>query len=134
MIVAWRSACSAGSATLTTVPSMNVRLDPRIVATSVHRRVAVESATAVKFTQTSSGVRLAVTSRRLRQRGRSRRTRSLHLSKGIAMYAGDSRGRWEGRTLVAETTNLNGRSNLSGNAGEQPTARTKVIERYTLTV
>jgi hypothetical protein len=36
VMVAWRSAWSAGSATLTTVPSMNVRLDPMIVATSVH--------------------------------------------------------------------------------------------------
>jgi hypothetical protein len=38
VIVAWRSAWSAGSATLTTVASMNVRLDPMIVATSVHCR------------------------------------------------------------------------------------------------
>jgi hypothetical protein len=59
--------------------------------------------------------------------------RRLGVRDGIASYAGDSRGRWEGRTLVVETTNLNGRSNLSGNAGEQPTARTKVIERYTRT-
>src|SRR5947207_11052831 len=39
-MVAWRSACSAGSATLTTVASMKVRLDPRMVATSVHRLLA----------------------------------------------------------------------------------------------
>ena len=56
-----------------------------------------------------------------------------HLGEGIASYAGDSRGRWEGRTLVVETTNLNGRSTLSGNAGERPTARTRIIERYSLT-
>jgi hypothetical protein len=56
-----------------------------------------------------------------------------HLGESIATYAGDSRGRWEGRTLVVETTNLNGRSNLSGNAGERPTTRTTVIERYSLT-
>src|SRR2546430_942529 len=31
------SDCSTGSATLTAVPSMNVRLDPMIVATSVQR-------------------------------------------------------------------------------------------------
>ncbi len=37
VIVAWRSAWSAGSATLTTVASMKVRLDPRMVATRVHR-------------------------------------------------------------------------------------------------
>ena len=56
-----------------------------------------------------------------------------HLGESITTYAGDSRGRWEGRTLVVETTNLNGRSNLSGNAGERPTTRTRVIERYSLT-
>jgi hypothetical protein len=37
VIVAWRSACSAGSATLTTVPSMKVIADARIVATRVQR-------------------------------------------------------------------------------------------------
>src|SRR5580765_3580206 len=37
VIVAWRSACSAGSATLTTVASMNVMLDPRMVAPRTHR-------------------------------------------------------------------------------------------------
>src|ERR1700693_4143620 len=37
VIVAWRSAWSAGNATLTTVPSMNVMLDARIVATRVQR-------------------------------------------------------------------------------------------------
>jgi len=36
-MVACRSACSAGSATLTTVPSMNVIAEPRMVATSVQR-------------------------------------------------------------------------------------------------
>src|SRR5205823_2894576 len=36
VIVAWRSACSAGSATLTTVASTNVMLEPTIVAASVH--------------------------------------------------------------------------------------------------
>src|SRR5256885_4792982 len=41
VIVACRPVCSAGSATLTTVPSMKVMLEARIVATSVHRRAAV---------------------------------------------------------------------------------------------
>jgi hypothetical protein len=54
-----------------------------------------------------------------------------HVGSSITTYAGDSRGRWEGRTLVVETTNFNGKSNLSGNAGEQPTTQLKVIERYT---
>jgi hypothetical protein len=56
-----------------------------------------------------------------------------HVRAGIATYAGDSRGRWESQTLVIETTNLNGLSNLGGNAGERPTARTKIVEKYTLT-
>src|SRR4029077_4823195 len=38
VMVACRSACNAGSATLTTVPSMNVIADARIVAISVQRR------------------------------------------------------------------------------------------------
>src|ERR1700684_3032987 len=43
VIVAWRSAWSAGSATLTTVASMNVKLDPRMVATRVQRLRASRS-------------------------------------------------------------------------------------------
>jgi len=40
VIVACSSACSAGSATLTTVPSMNVIAEARIVAIRVQRRVS----------------------------------------------------------------------------------------------
>ena len=56
-----------------------------------------------------------------------------HVSAAIASYAGDSRGRWEGRTLVVETTNLNGGTNLTGNGGDRPTSQIKIIERYALT-
>src|SRR5438128_10548948 len=35
--VAYRSRCRAGSATFTTVPSMNARLDPRMVAARIQR-------------------------------------------------------------------------------------------------
>jgi len=36
-----------------------------------------------------------------------------HIGKKIQSYLGDSRGHWEGGTLVIETTNLNGRTNYS---------------------
>jgi len=43
-------------------------------------------------------------------------------------WFGDSWGRWEGNTLVVETTNLNPAHPFQGVA---PTERTKVIERFT---
>ena len=56
-----------------------------------------------------------------------------HVSTVIKSYAGDSRGRWDGRTLVVETTNMNGGTNLTGNGGGRPTDQTTVTERFTLT-
>src|SRR5580700_10211933 len=41
-IDAWKAFCNAGSATLTTVPSMNAMLDPRIVTASTIRPLACE--------------------------------------------------------------------------------------------
>src|SRR5689334_11512433 len=55
-----------------------------------------------------------------------------HVSHRLKMYGGDSRGRWEGPTLVVTTTNFNGVTSLQGNAGGRPSDRLKVVERFTL--
>ena len=55
-----------------------------------------------------------------------------HVSGSIKTYMGDSRGRWEGQTLVVETSNMNGQTNLQGNGGGRLTARATVTERYTV--
>ena len=60
-----------------------------------------------------------------------------HLPAGIRLWDGDSRGRWEGKTLVVETTNYNGRGQVSTSAaggrmkGIQESQATRVIERFT---
>jgi hypothetical protein len=40
-----------------------------------------------------------------------------HVGARIRSYMGDSRGRWEGQTLVVETVNFNDNSNFIGGAG-----------------
>jgi hypothetical protein len=55
-----------------------------------------------------------------------------HVSPTIKSYMGDSRGWWEGNTLVVETSNLNGRNSVGGNGGGQTSDRIKLIERFTL--
>ena len=59
-----------------------------------------------------------------------------HLASGIQQWTGDSRGRWEGTTLVVETTNLKfnhqsrfGVGYLNGLSDE----RLRVVERFTIT-
>jgi hypothetical protein len=49
-----------------------------------------------------------------------------HLGSAIPQYAGDSRGRFEGRTLVVETTNFTDKSGFRGS-----TAALRLEERFT---
>jgi hypothetical protein len=53
-----------------------------------------------------------------------------HIGSGVRSYLGDSRGHWEGNTLVIETTNFNGKA---GVPGAQVLASTdlKIVERIT---
>ena len=51
-----------------------------------------------------------------------------HLSKNVRLQLGDSRGRWEGDTLVVDTTNFSSSSNLRG-ASEN----LHLVERFTRT-
>jgi len=49
-----------------------------------------------------------------------------HLPQGIRRLLGDSRGRWDGNTLVVETTNFSDKTNVRG-SGEQ----LRLTERFT---
>jgi len=49
-----------------------------------------------------------------------------HLGRKIPQWLGDSRGRWDGNTLVVETTNFTGKTNFRG-SGEN----LRVVERFT---
>ena len=51
-----------------------------------------------------------------------------HLGPKIRKLTGDSRGRWEGNTLVVETTNFTDKTNFRG-SGEN----LRVVERFTRT-
>ena len=53
---------------------------------------------------------------------------SAHIGSGIRTYMGDSRGHWEGNTLVVETTNFN---NETGVGGGFFSPAAKVTERFT---
>jgi hypothetical protein len=60
---------------------------------------------------------------------------SPHVGKNILTYMGDPRGRWEGNTLVIETTNfLPGRTGIGLNGGGTVTSEDlKITERFTRT-
>jgi hypothetical protein len=57
-----------------------------------------------------------------------------HIPSGIRQWMGDSRGRWDGDTLVVETTNFNGRTGSRGRNGDgNPTTEAlRLVERIRL--
>ena len=49
-----------------------------------------------------------------------------HLPQNVRQWFGDSRGRWEGNTLVVETTNFTDKTNFRGSG-----QNLRLIERFT---
>ena len=57
-----------------------------------------------------------------------------HIGQGIRQYLGDSRGHFEGSTLVVETTNFTDKTSLGANGnGLRHTTAMKMTERFTRT-
>jgi hypothetical protein len=56
-----------------------------------------------------------------------------HLPPALRSYMGDARGRWDGSTLVVETTNFNGLTgSLARNGNGNPTSTAlRLVERFT---
>jgi hypothetical protein len=65
--------------------------------------------------------------------------RRPHVSDNIRMYMGDSRGHWEGNTLVVETTNMTDKTSVGSNGagyngeGGRHSDALKLVERFTRT-
>src|SRR5208337_116026 len=53
-----------------------------------------------------------------------------HLGASVKLWMGDSRGHWEGDTLVVDVTSYNGKSRLS-NLGDFASGKAHIVERYT---
>lgn len=53
-----------------------------------------------------------------------------HVGQGVRAYLGDSRGHWEGNTLVIETTNFNGKAGVPG-GNVLASTDLKIVERIT---
>ena len=49
----------------------------------------------------------------------------------LTSYLGDSRGHWEGNTLVVVTRNFNGLTGAGGNGGGRTSDRLTITERFT---
>src|SRR6185503_3208170 len=58
-------------------------------------------------------------------------TGESHVGSAIRLFQGNSRGRWEGNTLVVDVTNTNGLTWLD-NAGNFVSDALHVVERFTL--
>ena len=58
--------------------------------------------------------------------------RRPHLPAGMTSYMGDSRGHWDGNTLVVVTRNLNGMTGVGGNGGGRSSTRITITERFAL--
>jgi hypothetical protein len=57
---------------------------------------------------------------------------SPHLEAGIRQYMGNARGRWDGDTLVVETTNFTDQTSIGANGnGTRHSAQMKLTERFT---
>jgi len=57
-----------------------------------------------------------------------------HIGQRIRQYLGDSRGHWEGNTLVVETTNLTDQTSIGANGnGLRHSSGMKLVERFTRT-
>jgi hypothetical protein len=55
-----------------------------------------------------------------------------HSGPGLRQYLGDSRGRWEGDTLVVETTNFTDKTSIGGNGnGLRHSDALRMVERLT---
>jgi len=56
---------------------------------------------------------------------------SQHVGSNTKLWLGDSRGHWEGDTLVVETTNFNDKTNFLFSKAVGSLENLKLIERYT---
>jgi hypothetical protein len=58
-----------------------------------------------------------------------------HAGRDIRLYMGDARGRWDGQTLVVETTNLNGKESADivgyGSPDRGASQGLRIVERFT---